>query len=140
MGKRFEQPPYQKNVYSVVSTNTVEQVTPQYHLSKETSKNQAKTVRINIARTLENCQRSTATKKMLKQEQGNFQTTRKLCNIFTCPCHTLLSSSVAVLKMAAHTANVGPCALVLEGSELNLFLKNGICLLVSFLPGSCLKK
>ena len=48
-------------------------------LATETSKNQAKTVRINFAGTLGNRQRFTATKRMLNQEKGNLKMVGKFC-------------------------------------------------------------
>lgn len=47
---------------------------------------QAESVRTNFVRTMENCQRFTATEWTLNQEKGKVKLEEKLCGVFTGPC------------------------------------------------------
>ena len=50
---------------------------------KDLKKNQTKTLRVNVERTLENNQRLTAAKKMMNQEKCNYKLVGKFCGILT---------------------------------------------------------
>lgn len=69
-------------------------VAPEVHPSIGTLKNQAKTVRINCVRTLENSQKLIAIKSTLNQEKIQLKNSKKLRCFFLHLYHPLLGSSL----------------------------------------------
>lgn len=56
--------------------------------TKTNKKTNPEMLRTNTVKTLENGQKSTATKWILNQRKGSFKMVGKLCGIFACPCRT----------------------------------------------------
>lgn len=86
---------------------------------------QVQAVRTNLLSPLENRQNFTATKQMLSQEKGNFQTTGKFCGIFTHPCpnHSQFGHETAT----AEVPHLEPWPMIPEDTGQAFFTNACVC-------------